>query len=294
MIVPLPPASAVAFVDAQHGWFGGAGGLLGTTDGRTFRVEAHSPIIGISAFDRARAWAITGTGFVLRTSDGRHWSTLGAPHLFRIQFVDARIGFGLTRDGVLARSDDSGRTWQQARAPGPVQSECFSTRTAGWVARAGTVWTTHDGGAGWFRTRLRTGPQEVPDVGCRDGDVWVVFHEGAAAGTEGYHVYRSLEGGPWRTVLASPFQRKLPSISNYAGPFSVVGHGAAVLTGSCAPCGGGTATLARTQNGLTFTRTSWRGRAPTAVDFLDPRRGWIVSGGRLRQTLDGGRHWRVL
>ena len=290
MIVPQPPASAVAFVDAQHGWYGTAKGLFGTSDGRTFRVDVRAPIIGISAFDRARAWALTGDGFVLRTSDGRHWSRLGAPHLFRVQFVDARIGFGMTRDGTLVRSDDSGKTWQQARAPGAVQSECFSTRTDGWIARGGTVWTTHDGGAGWFRTRLRAGPQELPDVGCSTGGAWVVFHEGAAAGTEGYHVFRSLAGGRWRAVFASPFQRKLPSISNYAGPFAVLGGGGAVLTGSCAPCDGvGTTTLVSPSG-----RATWRGPAPTAVDFLDGRHGWIVSRGRLRETNDAGRHWRVL
>lgn len=289
VIVPQPPASAVGFVDAQHGWYGAGGRLLGTTDGRAFRVQLRAPIIGISAFDRARAWAITGDGFVLRTLNGRTWSRLGAPHLFRLQFVDARIGFGMTRDGVLVRSDDAGKTWRQTKAPGPVQSECFSTRVDGWVARGGTVWTTHDGGAGWFRARLRSGPQEVPDLGCSEGGAWVVFHEGAAAGTEGYHVFSSLRGAPWRAVYASPFQRKLPSISNYAGPFTVLAGGGTVLTGSCAPCGGrGTATLV-----TALSRATWPGPAPTALSFLNQRHGWIVSGGRLRETTDGGRHWRV-
>jgi photosystem II stability/assembly factor-like uncharacterized protein len=294
VIVPVPPASAIAFVDARHGWVGTAGGLLGTTDGRTFRVEVRAPIIGISAFDRARAWAITGDGLVLRTSDGHRWSRLGAPHLVAVQFVDAGVGFGLTRDGVLVRSTDSGATWKQARAPGPVQSECFSTRRDGWTARGGAVWTTHDGGRGWTLARLRTGSQEAPSLGCDERDAWVVFAEGAAAGTEGYHVYRSLDGGPWSVVLASPFQRKLPSISNYAGPFTVLGHGAAVFTGSCAPCGGrGTATIVRTRDGgATFARATWPGPAPTAVDFLDTRRGWIVAGRRVWRTLDGGAHWR--
>jgi photosystem II stability/assembly factor-like uncharacterized protein len=289
VIVPLPPASAVAFVDAQHGWVAGKGGLLGTSDGRRFRVESRSPIIGITAFDRARAWAITGTGFVLRTEDGRHWSTLGAPHLFRVQFVDARIGFGMTRDGVFVRSDDSGRTWQQARAPGLVQSECFSTRTDGWIARGGTVWTTHDGGAGWTPARLRGGAQELPDVECGGRDAWVLFHEGAAAGTEGYHVFRSLNGGAWRAVYASPFQRALPSLSNYSGPFDVLGSGRAVFTGSCAPCAAsGTATVV---SGA--VRATWPGPAPVAISFLDARRGWSVSAGKLRATSDGGRHWQV-
>ncbi len=290
VIVPQPPASAVAFVDAHHGWYGGVGGLFGTRDGRTFRVEVRAPIIGISAFDRARAWALTGTGFVLRTSDGRHWSTLGAPHLFRMQFVDARVGFGVTRDGVLVVSGDAGRSWVEARAPRLVQSECFSSRRDGWVARGGSVWSTRDGGAHWTRVRLRAGPQEFPDLGCSRGGAWVVLHEGAAAGTEGYHVFRSRGGGPWRAVYASPFQRKLPSISNYAGPFAVLRQGSAVLTGSCAPCGGrGTATLVSP-----LGRATWRSAAPTAISFLDARRGWIVVRNRLWKTVDAGRHWRVL
>jgi photosystem II stability/assembly factor-like uncharacterized protein len=201
----------------------------------------------------------------------------------------------LTRDGVLVVSDDAGRSWVEARAPGLVQSECFSTRRDGWVARGGTVWSTRDGGAHWLRRRLRAGPQELPDVGCSNRDAWVVFHEGAAAGTEGYHVFHSLGGRPWRAVLASPFQRRLPSISNYAGPFTVLGRGAAVFTGSCAPCAGlATATVVRTvDGGRSFTRTALGGPPPTAIDFLDIRRGWIVAGRLLLHTVDGGRHWRV-
>jgi photosystem II stability/assembly factor-like uncharacterized protein len=308
VIVPPPPAGAVAFVDAQHGWAGGAGGLLGMSDGRAFRVETRAPIIGISAFDRARAWALTGDGFVLRTSNGRNWSRLGGPHLFRVQFVDARIGFGLTRDGVLVRSGDAGLTWPQARSPGLVQSECFATRHDGWVARGGSVWTTHDGGARWTKVRLRSGPQEIPELGCRAGDAWVIFHEGVAAGTEGYHVFRSIAGGAWRAVLASPFQRRLPALSNYAGPFDVLGGGVAILSGSCAPCGGfGTGTIVRTlDGGRSFARaTPFHGYTPRALSFVDRRRGWILTGGHagaasavntgvVWSTTDGGRHWRML
>jgi photosystem II stability/assembly factor-like uncharacterized protein len=308
VIVQPPPTSAIVFVDRQHGWAGGRGGLVGTTDGRTFRVEANGPIIGLAAFDRARAWAITADGFLLRTSDGRRWSRLGAPHLARIRFVDARVGFGLTRDGVLVVSGNAGVSWVEARAPGLVQSECFVSRTQGWIARGGTVWSTRNGGRSWRRARLRNGPQELPELGCGGSDAWVVFHEGAAAGTEGYRVFRSLGGGPWRAVLASPFQRRLPAISNYAGPFDVLGRGTAVFVGSCGPCDGvGTATVVRTRDGgRSFTRaTPFHGYTPLSVSFVDARRGWLATGpyvasatavnsGILWSTVDGGRHWRVV
>ena len=305
VIVPQPPTSAVAFVDATHGWAGAEGGLLGTSDGRTFRVQVRAPIVGISALDRNHAWAITGTGFVLRTTDGHGWTILGAPHLLRVQFVNTSVGFAMDRDGILLRSGDAGRTWKRARAPGLVQSECFASQQDGWVARGGTVWATHDGGGHWLRVRLRSGQQEIPELNCGRGDAWVAFHEGAAAGTEGYHVYVSRGGGSWRAVLASPFQRRLPSVSNYLGPFSVLGGGRAVFSGSCAPCDTfGTVTIARTLNGgASFQRaTALRGYRPGALTFLDTNSGWLITGahvgsasparlGILWRTRDGGRHW---
>ena len=306
MIVQPPPTTAVAFVDGRHGWVGGQGALLGTSDGKAFRVELRAPIAGISALDRRRAWAITGDGFVLRTTDGRHWSRLGAPHLFHLEFVNAQIGFGLTRDGVVVRSTDAGRRWPQLQTPGLVQSECFSSRRTGWLARAGSVWTTHDGARTWARSRLRAS-SALPELGCRGRDVWVLFREGAAAGTEGYHVYRSLDGGSrWRAVLASPFQRRLPAISNYAGPFNVLGRGAAVFSGSCSPCDGfGTATIVRTlDGGASFRRsTPFHGYVPSALSFVDSASGWLITGahagsaaparlGILWRSVDGGRSWR--
>jgi len=308
--LPPPPANAAAFVDVQHGWVGGAAGLLGTTDGRIFRVESRAPVVSISAFDRARAWALTGDGFVLGTSDGTHWRRLGAPHLIQLQFVDPRVGYGLTRDGVLVRSRDAGVTWRESRDPALVQSECFSTRRDGWVARGGSVWTTHDAGGHWTAAalRARSGTQELPQLACHGGDVWVVFTEGAAAGTVGYHVFRSLHGGPWRAVLASSFQSRLPSVSNYIGPSSVLGAGRAVFSGSCDPCGPfGTLTVARTSDGgASFQRrASLRGYQPRALAFVDAESGWLVTGGHagsataprlgiLWRTRDGGRHWRAV
>jgi photosystem II stability/assembly factor-like uncharacterized protein len=225
-----------------------------------------------------------------------------------VQFVDARVGFGLTRDGVLVVSGTAGRSWVEARAPGLVQAECFATRKLGWVARGGSVWTTHDGGTHWARTLRRRSKLALPELGCDGRDVWVVFHEGAAAGTEGYLVYASLDGGAtWRARLASPFQQRLPTISNYVGPFDVLGRGIAVLTGSCAPCDGfGTTTIVRTvDGGASFRRaTPFHGYLPRAVSFVDARRGWLLTGahagsaspvnmGVLWKTVDGGRRWRV-
>jgi photosystem II stability/assembly factor-like uncharacterized protein len=312
LVVPSLPGNAVAFADAQRGWAGGSGGLLGTTDGgKTWHFEVRAPIGAIAAVDGKHAWAVTGDGFILRTADGRTWQRLGAPHLVRLKFLDRRHGFGLYRDGVVVRSGNGGHTWTRVRTPGLMQAECFTNARDGRVARGGSVWTTHDGGLRWTRSRLRPERQgfPIPELGCRGRDVWAVFHEGAAAGTEGYHVFRSLDGGStWRAVLASPFQRRLPPISNYAGPFSVLGGGAAVFLGDCSPCEGfGTATVVRTlDGGASFRRTTpFHGYGPQAVAFVDARRGWLLTGahigsstparlGLVWRTYDGGRRWKVV
>ena len=159
------------------------------------------------------------------------------------------------------------------------------------------MWTTRDGGGRWTHARLLPTRQgfPIPQLACRGSDVWVVFHEGAAAGTEGYRVLRSLDGGStWRAVLATPMQSRLPSISNYSGPIAVIGGGEAVLEGSCSPCDGyGTVTIVHGS-----VRKTLRGVSPGPIAFADRRRGLAVLTPSPRglpaiyRTLDGGKTWK--
>ena len=303
MIVPQPPAAAVAFVDAQHGWVGDHSALLATTNGRRFRLAFRAPIVAVQALDRSHAWALTGDGFVLRTTDGRRWSRLGAPHLFSAEFVDTRNGFGLTRDGVVVRSGDGGRSWPQLHTPGLMQAQCFSSTRDGWVSRSGSVWTTHDGGARWTRTRLgnKLLAETQPALECSGSAVWLLLTGGAAAGSQGYEVLRSVDGGrSWRAILAGLVSTHLPRISAYSGPFAALGGAGAIFEGSCSPCGMGTITFVRTvDGGRTFSRASpFDGYFPGPISFVDERRGWLLTAparGKRREflfaTSDGGRHW---
>jgi photosystem II stability/assembly factor-like uncharacterized protein len=310
--VPPPAGNAIVFVDAHHGWAGGRGGLVGTSDGRRFVLESHAPIVGITAVDRRRAWALTKLGRVLRTTDGVHWRRLVSPHLVRLRFVDARRGFALTRHGNLVKSVDAGRIWKRMRSPGAMQTVCFADAHNGVVARGGTLWVTRDGGRRWRKHKLlpNRGGYPVPEAGCRGRDRWILFHEGVAAGSEGYVVFRSRDAGAtWRPVLANldlAYTRRAPRISTgYSGPFDVLGAGRAVFVGICAPCGRQpTGTIARTSNG----GRSWHRATPfdgvwvDAVSFLDVRHGYALTTSRRGKpgigaiwwTSDGGRFWRGL
>jgi photosystem II stability/assembly factor-like uncharacterized protein len=304
IIGPVPPnGPTIAWGDAQHVWAGGGGGILASSTGGTaWRRQTRWPALQLSAVDARHAWALSEQGLTIRTTDGVHWRSLGVQHLLSIGFVDARHGYAIERDDFLMRTSDGGVTWRPTGGPQRLQSMCFSTASTGWVARGGAVWTTHDSAHAWKQTTLRPARQgfPVPELGCRGRDVWVLFHEGAAAGTEGYHAYRSLDAGAtWKAVLATPFDARLPHISNYSGPFSVIGGHAAVFEGSCSPCGSGTVTFVRTvDGGHTFARTTLRNLRPGAVAFADRRHGLAVLTPSPRgapavwRTVDGGRRWR--
>jgi photosystem II stability/assembly factor-like uncharacterized protein len=302
LIGPSPPAApAVAWGDAQHAWAGGAGGIFASGDGgETWRLQVRRPALELAAVDARHAWALSDQGVTARTTDGVHWRTVGVQKLVRISFVDLERGFALGRDDFVLRTDDGGSTWSAPGGPSRLQSICFSARDRGWVARNGTVWTTRDAGAHWSPHTLLRARQSlpVPELSCRGREVWVVLHGGAAAGSEGYAVYRSRDAGTtWRAVYAQFLLRGLPRIDAYAGPLAALGGGDAVLEGSCAPCGSSGRVSFR--HGATVTRLA--GWLPGPIAFADHRRGLAVlsrSGirsGVVLRTNDGARTWtRVL
>lgn len=304
LFIGPPPllGPTIAWGDPAHAWVGGGGGILASADGgATWQVQTRAPARELVALGPGHAWALSDQGVTLRTTDGVRWRPLGVQHLLRLTFGDARTGFGLDRDDFVLKTTDSGKTWRPTGGPQRVQSICFVDTRTGWVARNGTVWTTHDAGAHWRARTLMPYRQgfPIPELSCHGNDVWIVFHSGAAAGTEGYRIFRSLDrGATWRAVFAS-FEVKLPMVSNYSGPISVIGAGAAVLEGSCSPCGYGSVTLVRTSNGgRTFARTTFRNTSPGPVAFVDHLRGFAVLTPlphglpTIYRTLDGGRTWR--
>jgi photosystem II stability/assembly factor-like uncharacterized protein len=285
---PQPPSVPLVFADDAHGWVGTPAGILGSADGgATWRRQTRLAGDALAAVDARHAWAVGAQGVFLRTTDGRHWRNLGVEHLQALSFVSPSRGFALERDGILLRTADGGSRWPVVAGAPRAQTLCFADASRGWLARGGTIYATHDSGRSWRTTRLRPTRQgfPIPALGCRGDDVWVVLHEGAGAGTEGYEVYRSLDQGrTWREVLATPWQRRLPSISNYAGAFDVLGGGAAVLSGICSPCGRGTVTIVTTADGgRTFARRTIPGQRLRGISFPDAAHGWLLLDGRVRR-----------
>ncbi len=302
------PRPVIAFADRAHGFAAGAGGILRTADGgRTWKQVSTARTVAVDPVGPRRAFALA-AGALLRSDDGRRWRRLSTPGLAAVDFWTARRGLGVDSGGRLVETDDGGRRWRPQAAPSGIQALC-ATRAGAWIARRQLVWGR--GARGWrlaLRPRLDLGGEgPVPELGCRGRSVWALFHRGAAAGSEGYDVFRSLDGGrTWRAVLANLDRRRprLPRLAPYAGPMAVLGGGAAVLVGFCPACGRGTVTVASTADGgRTWRRwTSLQGYVPVAVAFADGKRGWLLTtspagshaAGLIWATADGGRTWRLL
>jgi photosystem II stability/assembly factor-like uncharacterized protein len=255
----------------------------------------------LAATDAQHAWAISDQGQTVRTTDGVHWRYLGVQHLLRLSFVDATHGFALERDDVVMRTTDGGVTWTPTGGPSRLQSLCFSDARTGWVARNGTIWTTHDAGAHWKAKLLLRPPDgnpPLPELSCHGRDVWAMLTTGAAAGSQAYAVYRSRDAGAtWRAVYGQFLVQGVPRLSAYAGPIAALGRGDAVLEGSCAACDGyGTVSIVHGA-----IRKTLSAAGPGAISFAGPLRGLLVlTSPRTRlpsvwRTVDGGRRWtRVL
>jgi photosystem II stability/assembly factor-like uncharacterized protein len=295
-IGPAPLGATVAWGDPHHAWAAGGGGIVATTNaGASWHVESRRPVRQVVAVDGSHAWALS-REFTLRTTNGRHWESLGAQAVLRMSFVDRMNGFAIERLYYLVRTRDGGTTWTPMNGPKQLQSLCFSDARTGWVARGGTVWTTDDAGARWTKRTLMRERQgfPTPELYCHGNDVWLVLHRGFALGTEGYSIYRSLDDGTtWRLLFAS-FSNRLPRVSNYAGPVAAIAGKVAVLEGSCPACGRGSVTFVRTP---THARKTIEDVLPGPLAFATRSLGVAVLTRMPRRmptiyrTTDGGRTW---
>lgn len=238
LLPPAPAMNDVAFPDARHGWLGGDGEILGTTDGgRTWRVEWREPgmlVAEVDALDATHAWAfaqhVAADGelsrqTILRTVDGRRWAASPVPHTMAgLRFTSASSGWAIdqgvvpqglwTTTGVgqsagrLAYTGDGGRTWVPTGVPS-VDAVCFDGSRLGWAVGPSGVWSSSDAGRRWGRV----GPEPRAafsfgmSLACRGGRLWLLQNlMGGAGGHQDYAGWASTDGGRrWRQVLWNGF-----------------------------------------------------------------------------------------
>lgn len=146
-------------------WVGGGHGLLFvSTDGgdRWSQREVtglDQPVDGIHFVTSQIGMLLENeeSDYLYRTDDGGEtWSSLESPAVGSrprdVSFADAETGVIVGTDGLILRSTDAGRTWQEVESgtSNDINRVDFGTNGFGIaVGNAGTVVVTDDGGATW-------------------------------------------------------------------------------------------------------------------------------------------------
>jgi len=186
-------------------------------------------------------------------------------------------------------SSGSGSGAAQAEAPALTAVQ-FVDSDHGWVAGAGRVMATDNGGASW--SRQYTGKADLAQVDFIDGD------HGWAAG--GGTLLRTANGGASWTALAEPCQGDLSSVHFVSPTLGYAVAAAPVAQASGGQAGGGAyttgdgGTLERsTDGGATWTPVAGAPANPQSACFGTADDGYLGTPGRIWRTTDAGQHWTL-
>ena len=172
-------------------------------------------------------------------------------------------------------------------AQGPVQAldaVQFVSASQGWVAGAGRVLATSDGGRTW--TTQYTGPAKIDAVDFTDAQ------HGWAVGTNA--LLRTTDGGATWTALSEPCAA-IESV-HFVTPdvgYAVAGGGQVWLSGGVPAAVGSGKLLATTNGGSTWTPVAGAPAQVQTACFSGQDDGFLGTPGKVWHTTDGGKSWSL-
>jgi hypothetical protein len=191
-------------------------------------------------------------------------------------------GRGASATGSAAPGSGSGPG--QSPALAAVQ---FTDSGHGWVAGAGRIMATSDGGASW--TRQYAGPADLDQVDFIDGE------HGWAAG--GGSLLRTTDGGASWTALAEPCPGAELSSVHFVSP--TLGYAVAATAAAQQAPGGqdttalGGSLLRTTDGGSTWSAVTNAPANPQSACFASADDGYLGTPAHIWRTTDGGQHWTL-
>ena len=165
----------------------------------------------------------------------------------------------------------------------------FTDADHGWIAGAGRIMATTDGGGTW--TRQYDGPAALDQVDFTDAD------HGWAAGAD--TLLRTVNGGGTWTALTEPCQGELSSIHFLSPDVGYAVAAKTVANTTSLPAGGPytlslNGTLMRTTNGgATWSPVTSTPANPQSACFASEQDGYLGTPGNIWHTTDGGQHWTL-
>ncbi len=276
------------------------------------------PIDFVNSSDGFGAGDALDPGALLRTTDGgRTWkeiSTIPNLGINALDFPTAKVGYlnavSVDAEGHVAeilRTTDGGRTWSKTSAPAsdsgeaPATLKFFSATTGLFLnlydcstSCTPEVAKTNDAGKTWQVSQFGATTYYPQSATTLAPNRYVV---GASVnGSAVTWLGQTTNGGETWTTLSKLRLRSGSLLMDFPTPD--VGYVMAFVYH--APDQAGTYELLTTSNGgKTWTQhgftlpVGW-GATPPALDFLNPRQGWLLNGSVLWSTDNGGRTWTAV
>lgn len=122
--------------------------------------------------------------------------------VYALHFVDVRLGWVVGEKGLIAHTEDGGKTWVMQTNPLGKKSlfgVCFKDSTAGWACGMdGTIICTNDGGNTWNASKSVPSKESLYDITLtEDGVLWAV-------GKKGVVLVSKDQGNTWTSNTSSP------------------------------------------------------------------------------------------
>jgi photosystem II stability/assembly factor-like uncharacterized protein len=202
----------------------GPGAIVATTDGgRTWRRQEapRGDFLAAAFVDTDHGWAVGNGGVIAATSDGgEHWVSQADSHSGKtsegVDFIDANRGWIVSPDSTALSTSDGGATWTTQRIDGSPSGVHFFDTAHGWIVGSELILSTSNGGATW---RRYAGPlngwhiNRVQFVDDRQGWAVGIDHTDEPGSPTGDLVLATSDGGTTWTRQSGPSGVGLFSLS---------------------------------------------------------------------------------
>lgn len=302
-------ASPLFFLDDKVGWVVSNGRIYGTTDGGNrwqllHRISSASATVAVLFANQNDGWATVNDWsgkhdhLVLKSDDGgRTWRqlvNLQSP-IYRIDFVDDRLGFVRERWELIHRTTDGGQTWEELNLPDqPENSYAFQglqyffflTSDEGW-GYGSAIWRTSDRGQTWNVVVSLDKTKGVLDSSC-----FVDTTHGWIVG-EHRQIWHMTDGKTWQLVKDIPPAQGPPQEIGNELPHHLYSVTFVNQMEGWVAADDKTVLHSR-DGGVTWEVMARFSVRILALRFVSGTEGWALDDdGHLLHTVDAGRTWNT-
>ncbi|MFZ1320229.1 MAG: YCF48-related protein [Ignavibacteria bacterium] len=289
---------SVDFKDHNTGWTVGnyryddyKSVILKTTDGGISwdnqDIESYATLTSVKYKDNI-CWAVGASGTIFKSTDEENWIPLsrGVQNTINsIFFIDTLTGWCAGNTGTIAKTLDSGRTWER-QVSGTIYdlpAIAFANRDTGWVVGGYEdmftgykffIKRTTNGGMNWITQDSGRFPQ-------LNSISFISSNEGWISGAVGTILHTTNAGENWNFQVSGVTDKLLSIIfKDNVNGWAMGEYGNVLKT---------------TNGGLNWQIVDVSNNANLGtMFFLDINTGWIGAGPNILKTTNSGNNWNLI